>query len=228
MDRNYKTTEQEVIVKNIFDEEDQKMIDHLLHKMLGLEDSIKLDANLQETPHRWCKYWTEMTEGYRINPKSYLDKNFPVDTPNMADDPETFDSEHTESLYRNGIVMVSCDARSNCCHHLVTMHGRVYVAYIPGEKVVGLSKVVRMIRGYGRRLNLQEGWMNNIADAMMEKLEPRGVLVYSTMVHECVASRGVEEQSSATTSTVVRGVFTDSLAKNEALSMINSAEIRRN
>ena len=228
MERNYEITEVETKVKNIFNEEDEKMVDHLLHKMLGLSDDVELDANLKEIPKRFLKYWTEMTSGYRIDPKSYLDKNFPVDTPNMADDPENFDEEHTESLYRNGMVIVSCDARSNCCHHLVTMHGRIYVAYIPDKKVVGLSKIVRMVKEYGKRLNLQEGWVNNIADAMMEKLSPLGVLIYSDLTHECVAARGISEQTSSTVCTVVRGVFTDSKVKNEALSMINSAEIRRN
>lgn len=229
MERHYEVTEQEVVTKNIFNKEDEKMVDHLIHKMIGLPDNVELDDNLKQTSSRFLKMWTTYTEGYRTDPSSYLDKVFPVDTPNMADDPEEFDDDHTESLYKNGIVLVSTEARSNCSHHLQIMHGRVYVAYIPNKKVVGLSKIVRMVKMYGRRLNLQEGWMNNIADAMMKKLECLGVLIYSDMVHECVASRGCSEQSSSTVCTVVRGIFsTNPAAKSEVLSMINASETRRN
>jgi GTP cyclohydrolase I len=225
MERNYKITEKEVVTKNIFNEKDEKMVNHLIHKMLGLDDSVELDDNLKESPHRWCKLWTEMTEGYRTDPKSYLEKCFPLDTPNMADDPEKFNEEKTASLYQNGIVMVSTEAWSNCIHHLAPMHGEIFVLYIPDKKVVGLSKIVRMVKMYGRRLNLQEGWMNNIADAMMEVLEPLGVMVYfRDMTHSCVAMRGSAEQTSRTNSIAVRGVFIDPKVKNEGLMLVNNSK----
>lgn len=225
MERHYEITESTQVVKNIFNEEDEKMFDHLLHKMLGLSDDVELDDNLRETPKRYLKLWTEMTEGYRVDPKEYLKKCFPLDTPNMAEDPEEFDDVKTSSLYQNGIIMVSTEAYSNCCHHLAPMNGRIYVAYIPDKKVVGLSKIVRMVKMYGRRLNLQEGWMNNIADAMMEVLEPLGVLVYfENMSHSCVKMRGVAEQTSDTNSIAVRGVFVDPKVKNEGLMLINNSK----
>ncbi len=225
MERNYKITEKEIVTKNIFNEKDEKMVNHLIHKMLGLDDSVELDDNLKESPHRWCKLWTEMTEGYRTDPKSYLEKCFPLDTPNMADDPEKFNEEKTASLYQNGIVMVSTEAWSNCIHHLAPMHGEIFVLYIPDKKVVGLSKIVRMVKMYGRRLNLQEGWMNNIADAMMEVLEPLGVMVYfRDMTHSCVAMRGSAEQTSRTNSIAVRGVFIDPKVKNEGLMLVNNSK----
>lgn len=221
MERKYEIIEQEVSTKNIFNEEDEKMINHLIHKMLGLADNVELDENLKETPHRWCKLWTEMTEGYRTNPKDFLKKCFPLDTPNMADDPERFDENKTASLYQNGIVMVSTRAYSNCIHHLAPMNGEIFVLYIPNEKVVGLSKIIRMVKMYGRRLNLQEGWMNNIADAMVDVLDPLGVMVYfKDFSHSCCSMRGAAEQTSLTNSVAVRGIFTDPKVKNEGLSMI--------
>lgn len=223
MERYYEITEQEVLTKNIFNIEDEKMIDHLIHKMLGISDDVELDDNLKETSKRWCKLWTEMTSGYRIDPKSYLEKCFPLDTPNMADDPEEFNPEKTESLYQNGIVMVSTEAYSHCTHHLSPMHGEIFVLYIPNKKVVGLSKIIRMVKMYGKRLNLQEGWMNNIADAMVEVLDPLGVMVYfKDFSHSCCQMRGISEQTSLTNSVAVRGLFTDPKVKNEGLSMISN------
>lgn len=224
MIRKYEITEQQVTTKNIFNKEDEKMVEHLIRKMLGLSEDEKLDDNLKETPHRVLKLWTEMTEGYRTDPKSYLDKVFPVNSPNMADDEEDrhFNSAETDKMYSNGIVVVSTDAWSNCVHHLAPMHCRVDVAYIPKDKVVGLSKIVRMVKMYGRRLNLQEGWQNNIADAMMEKLDAVGVAVRIVGIHSCVAMRGAAEQTSKTASSCVRGLFsTDAKARAEAFELMD-------
>lgn len=218
MKRNYVVTESEIVTKSIFSKEDEKMVEHLIRKMLGLSEDAELDDNLKETPHRVCKMWTEMTEGYRIDPKSFLDKVFPVNSPNMADDlgERHFDSEATAAKYERGMVCVSTDAWSCCVHHLAPMHGRVHVVYVPGEKVVGLSKIVRMIKMYGRRLNLQEGWQDNIADAMMEKLGAQGVAVrMDKFTHSCVSLRGAAEQTSRTTTSCVRGIFTDNAAARE-------------
>lgn len=215
MERKYEITESVTATKNIFNQEDEKMVEHLLRKMLGIPENVELDDNLKDTPHRVCKMWTEMTEGYRVDPKSYLDKVFPVNSPNMADDlgERHFDSEVTAAKYKQGMVCVSTDAWSCCVHHLAPMHGRVHVVYVPGEKVVGLSKIVRMIKMYGRRLNLQEGWQDNIADAMMEKLAAQGVAVrMDHFIHSCVSLRGAAEQTSSTSTSCVRGVF----AENEA------------
>ena len=225
MKRNYTPTETEVIIKSIFDKDDEKMVEHLIRKMLGISEDEELDDNLKETPHRVCKMWTEMTEGYRTDPKSYLDKVFPVNSPNMADDDEnkTFDAQTTDSKFASGLVGVSTDAWSCCVHHLAPMHGRVHVVYAPGKKVVGLSKIVRMIKMFGRRLNLQEGWQDNIADAMMEKLGAQGVAVrMDHFIHSCVSLRGAAEQTSSTSTSCVRGIFADNpAARAEAFALMD-------
>jgi len=222
--RKYEITEQVSVTKNIFNAEDEKMVEHLIRKMLGISENEELDDNLKETPHRVCKMWTEMTEGYRTNPADFLNKMFPVNSPNMADDAENrhFDAKATPSLYEQGIVVVSTDAWSNCVHHLAAMHCRVDVAYIPKDKVVGLSKIVRMVKMYGRRLNLQEGWQANIADAIMEKLGAVAVAVRISGIHSCVSMRGASEQTSKTTTSCVRGIFTENdAARAEAFALMD-------
>lgn len=230
MERKYEITETETVTKNIFDASDEAAVEHLIRKMLGLSEDEELDDNLKETPHRVLKLWTEMTEGYRTDPKSYLDKVFPVNSPNMADDADEhhFDEGKTAHMYSNGIVVVSTDAWSNCVHHLAPMHGRASVAYIPRNRVVGLSKITRMIKMYGRRLNLQESWQNNIADAMMEKLDAVGVAVrLSSFTHSCVSMRGSKEQTSKTTTSCVRGLFaTDAAARAEAFALMDKNELK--
>ena len=226
MERFFDITEKETVVKNIFNEEDEKMVEHLLRKMLGLPKDVELDDNLKETPKRYLKLWTEMTEGYRKDPSKYLEKSFPVNSPNLADDEDAFTNEHTPDSFHKGIVVVSTDAWSNCCHHLAPMHCRVDVAYIPGPKVVGLSKIVRCVKAYGRRLNLQEAWGENIANAMMVKLQAMGVMVRISGIHSCVSMRGAQEQTSKTTSMAIRGCFADDYsARAEAISLMDKNEI---
>lgn len=224
MERKYTITESKTTTSNIFDKQDEAAVERLIRKMLGLGPDVELDDNLKETPHRVLKLWTEMTEGYRTDPKGYLDKVFPVNSPNMADDEEDrhFNATETAQMYSNGIVVVSTDAWSNCVHHLAPMHCRVDVGYIPSKKVCGLSKIVRMIKMYGRRLNLQEGWQDNIADAMMEKLGAIGVAVRIVGIHSCVGMRGVAEQTSKTATSCVRGLFsTDSAARAEVFALMD-------
>lgn len=225
MKRIFENTETKTVVTNIFNKEDEKMVEHLLRKMLGLEEGVELDDNLKETPHRYLKLWTEMTEGYREDPAKYLEKSFPVNSPNLADDEDTFANEYTPDAFHKGIVVVSTDAWSNCCHHLAPMHCRVDVAYIPGEKVVGLSKIVRCVKSYGRRLNLQEAWGENIANAMMDKLQARGVMVRISGIHSCVSMRGASEQTSKTTTMAIRGSFAEDIsAREEAISLMDRNE----
>lgn len=227
MKRNFETTEKKEVVTNIFNAEDEKMVEHLLRKMLGLSKDIELDDNLKETPHRYLKLWTEMTEGYREDPAKFLEKSFPVNSPNLADDEDTFTEKYTPDEFHKGIVVVSTDAWSNCCHHLAPMHCRVDVAYIPNKKVVGLSKIVRCVKMYGRRLNLQEAWGENIANAMMDKLEALGAMVRISGIHSCVSMRGAQEQTSKTTTMSIRGTFAEDIsAREEAISLMNRNDLQ--
>lgn len=224
MERHYEVTEQEVLTKNIFNKEDEAMMNHLIHKALGLSDDTELDANMKQTPSRYLKLIAHMTEGYRTDPKSFLSKVFPMNESTLADEAEEFDAKHTETLYQNGMVIVKVKLWSLCLHHLSPYTGDAYIAYIPKDKVVGLSKIVRMAKMYGRRFSMQESLCSNIADALMNELDALGsaVLMRNT-IHSCVSMRGASESTSETSTITVRGVFTDPKVKNEFLSIVNSA-----
>lgn len=227
MKRSFEITEKKEIITNIFNAEDEKMIEHLLRKMIGISKDVELDDNLKETPHRVLKLWTEMTEGYREDPAHYLEKNFPINSPNLADDDDMFDNKTTPDNYHKGIVVVSTDAWSNCCHHLAPMHCRVDVAYVAKSKVVGLSKIVRCVKSYGRRLNLQEAWGENTANAIMNKLDARGCMVRISGIHSCVSMRGAQEQTSKTTTMAIRGIFSEDVnARMEAISLMDKNELK--
>lgn len=215
----FEITEQEVEVKNIFNKEDENMFAHLLKKCMGLTDEDELPDGMIETPHRIAKYWTEcFASGYMKDPKDYLKKTFDVNRGNEY--PENVGCQH-------GMVVCKFKLFSQCEHHIATMgtfkdDSWVYVAYIPGKKVVGLSKIPRMARGYARRFQIQEQLGEQIADALIDVLKPVGVYVMlKDFTHTCVATRGVKSENATTTTSVIRGCFeTDEKARMEALSLM--------
>lgn len=153
------------------------------------------DANregLKETPKRVAKAWKFWTSGYSINPKDIL-KVF-------EDGAEGCD----EMVVRKDIPIYS-----HCEHHLAAIIGKCTIAYIPDGKVVGLSKMDRLADMFARRLQVQERMTNQIADAMFDILQPKGVGVWITARHLCVESRGVCNHNSDTETSALRGVFKD-------------------
>src|SRR5574344_66692 len=214
----FEVTEEEVTVKNIFNLEDEKMIGHLLKKCMGLSDQDSLPEGMIESPHRIAKYWTEhMASGYIEDPKKHLLKTFDIGEGTVEDTGE----------FTRGMVVSKFKLFSTCEHHQAVFgnfdkDSWTYVIYIPGKRVVGLSKIPRMARGYAHRFQLQERLSENIADAMMEVLQPKGVtVVMKNATHTCVAVRGAKAESATTTTSVMRGCFeTDSEARAEALALI--------
>lgn len=214
----YEPTETSTKIKNIFNEQDEAMIAHLLKKCMGMTDEDSLPDGMVETPHRMAKYWTEcFASGYMTDPKDYLKKTFDVE---RASDKELGDFTH-------GIVVSKFKLFSQCEHHVAPFgtykdNSWVYVAYIPGAKVVGLSKIPRMARGYAKRFQIQEQLGEQIADAMMEVLQPLGVYVYmKDLTHSCVVTRGVKSEDGTTSTSVLRGCFcTDKEAREEALNLM--------
>ena len=170
----YKATEYEIEIKNIFNKEDEAMIAHLLKKCMGMTDEDELPDGMVETPHRVAKYWTEcFASGYMKDPKLYLKKTFDVERATKDELGE----------FTHGIVVCKFKLFSQCEHHIAPFgtykdNSWVYIAYIPGKKVVGLSKIPRMARGYAKRFQIQEQLGEQIADAMMEVLETLGAYVY--------------------------------------------------
>lgn len=161
---------------------------------------------LKATPERVARAWDELTAGYREDPAHHLDRSFPIET--------------TEA--RHGIVLVrDIPFYSLCEHHMLPFHGVAHVGYVPGDRLVGLSKIARCVKGYAARLQVQERMTEQVVDAMQEKLEPKGVAVVVKAEHLCMGMRGVRVDGTLTTTSAVRGVFwTDQRARAEVLKLM--------
>jgi GTP cyclohydrolase I len=159
---------------------------------------------LQDTPARVARAYREMFAGLYTDPDTVLDT--------------TFDEDHDELVLVTKIPMYS-----TCEHHLVAFHGMAHVGYIPGKdgRVTGLSKLARVVDLYAKRPQVQERLTAQIADAVVRKLNPRGVIVVIEAEHLCMAMRGVRKAGSVTMTSAVRGQFkTDVASRSEALGLI--------
>ena len=159
---------------------------------------------LKETPARVARAYQEIFAGLYVDPDSVLET--------------TFDEEHDELVLVKSIPMYS-----TCEHHLVSFHGVAHVGYIPGVdgRVTGLSKLARVVDLYAKRPQVQERLTGQVADAIMRKLNPRGVIVVIEAEHLCMAMRGVRKPGASTTTSAVRGLFkTNDASRAEALDLI--------
>ena len=159
---------------------------------------------LLDTPARVARAYREMFAGLYTDPDSVLDK--------------TFDEGHQELVLVRDIPMYS-----TCEHHLVSFHGVAHVGYIPGRtgRVTGLSKLARVVDLYAKRPQVQERLTSQIADALVRKLDPVGVLVVVEAEHLCMAMRGIRKPGASTTTSAVRGLLqTNSASRAEALDLI--------
>jgi GTP cyclohydrolase IA len=159
---------------------------------------------LLETPSRVARAYREMFAGLYTDPDAVLET--------------TFDEQHDELVLVKQIPMYS-----TCEHHLVAFHGVAHVGYIPGDdgRVTGLSKIARVVDLYAKRPQVQERLTAQVADAVMRKLKPRGVIVIIEAEHLCMAMRGVRKPGATTTTSAVRGQFkTDNASRAEALELI--------
>lgn len=161
-----------------------------------------------ETPERVSKMWDELTAGYTMDPKEILSKTFDVDAGGSANG--------------NGIVIVKdIPMYSQCEHHLVPFYGKVSIAYIPRNRVVGLSKFARLVECFARRLQVQERLTKQIMDAIIAHLDPLGAMVVVEAEHMCMTMRGIQKPGTKTTTSRVSGVFFDSsTARAEALELL--------
>ena len=160
---------------------------------------------LKSTPKRVIKAYKEYFQGYMENPEKYLTKTF------------------TEiEGYDDMIIEKNISIRSHCEHHMAPIIGVVHLAYIPSKKVVGLSKLARVVEAFAKRLQTQERLTMQIAKTIMDVLQPRGVAVTIDAIHHCMTNRGVKKEKATTITNYFLGAFKEDLSfQNRYLRYIN-------
>lgn len=157
-------------------------------------------GGLEETPMRVVKAWREWTSGYTMDPAAIL---------------KTFEDGATDEM----VIERNIPFFSHCEHHMAPFFGTVDICYIPNGKIVGLSKMNRLVECFARRLQVQERLTGQIADAMMEHLDPLGVAVLVKAEHMCVKSRGVRHAGCDTVTSALRGVLKDGMQRAEFMAL---------
>ncbi len=159
---------------------------------------------LTKTPERVAKAWQHLTEGYRQDPVKILEEAL------------------FEEDYDQMVLVKDIEVYSMCEHHLLPFFGKAHVAYIPSGRIVGLSKIPRLVDCFARRLQVQERLTNQIRDCIQETLKPQGVAVVIEAQHMCMQMRGVEKQNSVTTTSAFHGAFLNTETRTEFITLISS------
>lgn len=183
----------------------EEEFEQAITKVLELLGEDPRREGLLKTPNRVAKALKFLTEGYEQDPKEILNQAL-------------FSTSNDEMVLVRDIEFYSM-----CEHHMLPIIGRAHVAYIPDGKVVGLSKIPRIVNVYARRLQIQEQMTEQIADAILETIKPKGVAVVVHARHMCMEMRGVQKINSTTVSSALRGLFkSDERTRNEFYNLINT------
>ena len=163
---------------------------------------------LQKTPHRVAKSWTTFVKGYKQTPEEVVG--------------DAVFNERCDEV----VAVKDIDFFSLCEHHLLPFKGVAHVGYLPDEKIIGLSKIPRIVDIYARRLQVQERLTQQVADALQDVLSPKGVAVVIEAEHLCMQMRGVEKKSSFMITSAVRGAFRENnKTREEFLSIIGKGRM---
>ena len=187
--------------QNISDQEAEEAIEILI-RWIG-EDPER--EGLKSTPKRVVRAYKEYFQGYKEDPAKHLTKTF------------------TEiEDYDDMIIEKNISIRSHCEHHMAPIIGVAHIAYIPSKKVVGLSKLARVVEAFSKRLQTQERLTMQIAKTIMHVLQPRGVAVTIDATHQCMTSRGIKKEKTTTVTNYFLGAFKEDLSfQNRYLRYIN-------
>ncbi len=153
---------------------------------------------LLDTPKRVADAFEEWFSGYEADPSKELARTF-----------------KDVSGYDDLVMLRDIDVESHCEHHMAPFIGKAHVAYMPSDRVVGISKIARVVEIFAKRLQTQETMTAQIANAISDALEPRGVAVYIDAIHQCMTTRGVHHPNVSTITTRFTGVFKDSTELRE-------------
>ena len=167
---------------------DQPRIEKAVREILLAIGENPDREGLLRTPNRVARAYVEMMSGLKINPREHLKTVF-------------------HERYQEVVLLRDLEFNSLCEHHLLPFTGRAHVAYLPDGKVVGLSKLARLVDGYARRPQVQERLTTQIADALMEELQPVGAACVIEAVHTCMTIRGVKKHGSTMVTSELRGIF---------------------
>jgi GTP cyclohydrolase I len=182
---------------------DKKRIEKAVREMLAAIGEDPKRRDIKDTPRRVADMYEEILSGTGSDPARELEV--------------VFEKEHDEIVLLKGIPLYSI-----CEHHLLPFIGKAHVAYLPADnRVTGLSKIARVVDMFSRRLQVQERLTTDIADTIMKRLKPKGVLVVIEAEHLCMSMRGVRKPGVLTITSAVRGVFRkNEKTRSEALSLI--------
>ena len=177
---------QPTLDKSISREEAERAVETLI-KWAGDDPSRE---GLRETPKRVVNAFNEFFSGYNESPESYLSKTF----------------EDVQG-YEDIVMLKDISFHSHCEHHMVPIIGKVHLAYIPTKKVVGISKLARVVDIFAKRLQTQETMTQQIANCIEKSLKPKGVAVYIEALHQCMTTRGVQKPNVSTITSCFLGEF---------------------
>ena len=181
-----------------------KKLEYHYHEILKLIGEDPEREGLQKTPFRVAKAIQFLTQGYDHDPKEILL------------------SAKSKEDYREMVIVKDIEIFSMCEHHMIPFIGKAHVAYIPNGYITGLSKIARVVEAYARRLQVQERLTTQIKEAIQQTLNPLGVAVVIEAKHLCMAMRGVQKQSSVTTTSDFTGAFERIETRNEFINLISA------
>lgn len=174
----------------------------LIKQIIELVGDDPEGEHCKDTPKRVVKSWKELYSGYTKTAEEALGTTF------------------SASGYDQMVICKDIEMYSTCSHHMIPFFGKVHIGYIPGKKVVGLSKLARLVEVYSRRLQVQERMTDQIARAIWTVLKPKGVMVIAEAKHLCMCARGIQKQQSTMVTSSIKGVFKNHQPRAEFLELI--------